>query len=169
MKKILMAMVILCSSNAANAIDNNFKISLNLKREYDLKQQKAENLVLLAEKYADDVFPKKKDILAIAAVESEFDYRARNSCCHGLLQVNFSEHREKIKGNLQTLYNPSENIKVAVKILKEYYLLVGKDKEKAIQAYNIGITAFKNGRKAKKYLNYANLNFYSRKTLIYKE
>lgn len=87
-------------------------------------------------------FPQPQHVLAIFAVESEFNPFARsNKGAKGLGQILYKKTKTDIAVNTQD----------TVELLQEYYDKLGSE-DAAIQAYNVGITAYKNGARNKAYL-----------------
>lgn len=77
-------------------------------------------------------FPTEFDVIAVIAIESRFDENARSwADARGLMQV--------MKGD----YDIKKNIRQGTSILREYYASVGENIPAALQAYNVGITAYK--------------------------
>ena len=97
----------------------------------------AQELVSLATQNAYEDFPKKEDLLAIAAVESSYNAKARYKGSYGLMQIEKKSHLPEING--RSLYNPSVNFELGASILREYYVLLDRNKKAAILAYNWGI------------------------------
>jgi len=117
---------------------------------YDQDPAFVQRLVSIAEKYAYSDFPKKEDILAIIAVESRFKPDAKTQTSKGLMQINLDANRKRIQGSL---FNPDENIRVGVEILRGYYELLGSNRSAAIMAYNIGPGSYLKGRRSRVYLS----------------
>lgn len=74
-----------------------------------------------------------KDLLAIVRVESAFQTKARNRGNKGLMQVNVSWHKNKLKG--KNVYNVRDNILVGGTIYRDC-LVRGKSKNKGLKCYN---------------------------------
>jgi membrane-bound lytic murein transglycosylase MltF len=105
-----------------------------------VKDQDAEMHVKLAEKYADPVFPKKEDILAVMGIESHHKNGLKSKAgALGLMQVDPKAWKldpTKLKTDKEY------NIKNGVMVLKTLYDKFG-DKESAIKAYNVGARGLK--------------------------
>lgn len=102
-------------------------------------------VIRLAKKYQKPGFPTAHDLLAVIAVESEFDPEAVSGLHHdpavGLMQV-----RPKIWGlTPEDLKDPEIAIKVGSAILHKYWRHLDHDKEAALQAYNVGLTNYQQG------------------------
>jgi hypothetical protein len=97
-------------------------------------------VVELARKLAFADFPKAQDILAIARVESRFMANARNKQSIGIMQVNYGP------------WDLTENMNAGVKLLREYFVLLGSEKA-AITAYNCGPSNYRKGRCGDVYFN----------------
>lgn len=124
----------------------------NIADKYDVDVQLAIDIVKLAKKYQKPGFPTAKDILAIIAVESEFDPEAVSGLKHdpavGLMQV-----RPKVwKLDPTMLRDPEASIQKGSEILHQYYRHLHGDKASAIQAYNVGMQNFQQGTEAPNYL-----------------
>lgn len=117
--------------------------------DYDLAAQ----ITQAAFKYQDAVFPKADDIIAIIAIESIFNPKAKSNLKHdpakGLMQIRHGVWKDKI--NVDNMNRIESQIKHGSEILAHYYRVVD-DKNKAIMAYNVGLTAALNGRTNPKYL-----------------
>lgn len=116
----------------------------------------AQRVVQTAHKYEHPDFPTAEDILAVIGVESHFKPHAVSALQHdpavGLMQIRpgiWNLPAKELKG-VET------NIKHGANILRQYYTQLDNDEDAAIQAYNIGITAFKRGKKNPRYLSKVN-------------
>lgn len=87
----------------------------------------------LAEKHAFKDFPKIVDILTIARIESSFKPNAKNGPSNGVMQVNHGP------------FELAANVAAGVKLLREYYLMLGSVKA-AVIAYNTGPGNYRKGR-----------------------
>lgn len=113
-----------------------------LSNKYSKPSTYIENIVSITKKYAVYDFPTHLDVLSVIAVESSFNKHAVSSA--------------KAKGLMQILYKPTtfeedQNILDGVILLREYYQELGSAPA-AVQAYNVGITAYKKGKRAPNYL-----------------
>lgn len=99
----------------------------------------------LAKKHEKEEFPKAKDILAVAGIESSFNPNAKSGLkvdkARGLLQV-----RPKVWGldAKKDLATPDQQIKHGADILHSYHQKLG-DVDASLHSYNIGLTNFKRG------------------------
>lgn len=114
-------------------------------RKYRINAELSFEIVELAHKHADEVFPQALDILALIAVESSFNPKAvsklKRDPARGLMQV-----RPGIWGvDPKALNSVEKQIVVGVRILKKYYGRTG-DAEGTFHAYNMGITNYRRGR-----------------------
>lgn len=100
----------------------------------------AKQVVLLAKKYEDPVFPKARDILAIVGIESNFRPNAisnlKRDPALGLMQVRAGVW----KIDKKELADVEQQIRHGALILKHYYVKTKGDIPKAISAYNHGLT-----------------------------
>lgn len=102
----------------------------------------ARQVILEAKKHSNPDFPRKEDILAIIAIESGFKTSAVSTA--------------KAKGLMQVLYKPTtfditQNIYDGTFLLKDYYKKLSNISA-TIQAYNVGIGAYKQGNRNHEYL-----------------
>lgn len=112
----------------------------------------AKHIVTLAHKYEHADFPSAEDILAIIGVESKFKPGAKSQLAKdpalGLMQI-----RPGVwKIPPHELMAVDSNIKHGANILRHYYEEL-KDENAAIQAYNVGITRYRAGKKNPSYLH----------------
>lgn len=119
---------------------------------YKVDPKLAANIVVLAHKYADPVFPKAPDILKVIGVESSFIPTAvsklKEDPAIGLMQVRPGKW-EIDPSELSTIEG---QIKHGSKILNKYYHKLKGNKEAALQAYNVGLRNFRKGVRAPKYI-----------------
>lgn len=108
--------------------------------EYKISKQEAEKIVKLVKKYEKPSFPQAHDLLAVIGIESSFNPHAKSGLkvdpALGLTQIRPKMWGIKpavLKGNIEV------QIKKAVDILTHNYERLGS-KDKAIHAYNVGIT-----------------------------
>ena len=88
-------------------------------------------------------FPKAKDIITIARIESGFNPKARNGVSRGIMQVNHGP------------WDMEKSIRKGTEMLRYLYIQLGSEKA-AIMSYNIGIGNYLSKRKlrvGKIYLN----------------
>lgn len=119
--------------------------------KYKVDKKLAESVVNFAEKHQRDDFPKVEDIIAIVGIESSFRPHVKSALKRdpavGLMQVRPGVWKIPMK-ELSTI---DGQIQHGVKILEQYYKRVGKV-DGAVMAYNIGITAYRKGKKNERYL-----------------
>lgn len=125
--------------------------ALAIANEYNVDIVLARQVVDLAYKYGQDTFPKPEDILAVIAVESSFNPHAcsqlKSDPACGLMQV-----RPVVWGlRRKNLSTPNEQILHGVRILSQYYDDL-HSKSKALEAYNVGMTAYKQGQRNSAYV-----------------
>ena len=115
-------------------------------KRYGVDEDLATKVVKLAQKYEDPQFPKAEDILAIVGIESSFNPAARSGLkkdpAVGLMQ--FRPAAWKIEPAAMT--DVETQIKKGAEILHTYYRHLFSHKDRAIQAYNIGLEKFKQAR-----------------------
>lgn len=120
-------------------------------KRFKVKEELAQQVVAYAHEYERDVFPKAVDILAIISIESSFNPNAKSSLKYdpaiGLTQIRPGIWNIK-KDELKSIEN---QVKFGVNILSQYYEKLHK-KDAAIMAYNVGITAYRNGETNQRYL-----------------
>jgi membrane-bound lytic murein transglycosylase MltF len=104
---------------------------------FRISPQLSEKIVDSAGRNAYSDFPSRNDILAIIAVESNFNPKAYHKGSVGLMQIEKRSHRKLISGKY--LYDIDANIKAGSVILHQYFITLGNDKKAAILAYNAGI------------------------------
>ena len=114
--------------------------------KYKIAPAKAEEIVNLAIKHEKPVFPKAEDLLAIIGIESSFNSNAESNLKHdkaiGLTQIRpkiWGIHAVDVKNNLD------KQISLSADILDKYHHKLGS-KDKAIHAYNIGLTNMRHKR-----------------------
>lgn len=127
------------------------KIASNLAKTYRVDKEMVEKIVDHAHDHQSKDFPKAEHILAIVGIESSFNPDSKSSLRYdpavGLMQVRphiWNLHPE----DLSTI---ESQIKVGAAILRKYYKKTGSA-EDAVQAYNLGITSFRRGRRNESYL-----------------
>lgn len=108
----------------------------------------AYTVVKTAKMYEHDDFPKAQDILSIISIESKFDIKAKSAGNIGLAQINYRVWRKQV--DKHQLYTIDGSVKQCASILSEYYDQTGNTKG-AVMAYNVGITAYKNGTRNQSY------------------
>lgn len=131
--------------NAQHSIDNIVK-------RYKIDPVKAKHIVDTAIKYQKYPFPMAHHILGTIGVESSFNENAKSKLKHdaaiGLMQI-----RPKSTGiHPKEVSDIEGQIKHGSYMLHDLYKRTGGDEEKAIQAYNIGMTSYNKGKRALAYL-----------------
>jgi len=127
------------------------EIATDIAKTYRVDTEMVKKIVDTAHEHQSRDFPKAEDILAVVGIESSFDPTSKSSLRHdpaiGLMQI-----RPGI-WNLDTsdLSTIESQIKTGAAILRKYYKKTGSADD-AVQAYNIGITNFRKGRRAESYL-----------------
>lgn len=121
-----------------------------LARRYKQNIEHITNVVELAGKYADAVFPTREMILAVIAIESSFNPKAKHLGSFGLMQINAAAHKKALTG--KNVLDTETNISLGVQVLRQYFDLAGQVPRNAILAYNAGIGAFFQRRYNPKYL-----------------
>lgn len=116
-------------------------------------EQMAQEIAGYAKQYEREVFPKAEDILAVIAIESSFIPTARSNLkkdpAVGLMQVRPGIWKHIYDSN--KLYDVEHQIEAGSQILADYYNSVGT-RRGALQAYNLGITAYNKGARTEKYI-----------------
>lgn len=113
-----------------------------LVHRYKIDEYKAQYIIQNSLKYSNNTFPRLEDTLAIIAIESAFDLSAVSTAnAKGLMQILYKK----------TSFNISDNIVDGTKLLKEYYRHFGNI-DATVQAYNVGIGAYKQGQRNQAYL-----------------
>jgi len=119
--------------------ENRYQTFLSeLSSTYDVSKDAVQYYDSLVKKYAYSTFPTREIVLSVIIVESKFDNTARGPGGAGLMQINPLVFR------LNNFYDPEENIRKGVSILREYYKKLG-DPKSAVLAYNAGIGNFLHG------------------------
>lgn len=113
----------------------------------------ADEIIRVAHQHEHSDFPTAEDILAVIGVESKFKPKAvsqlKRDPAIGLMQI-----RPGVwKISKQELLNIEKNIEHGARILRKYYEQLNKKEDAALQAYNIGITAYLKGKKNPRYLS----------------
>lgn len=123
-----------------------------ISHRYGADPEFVKQVIQLAKKYQKPGFPTAQDIIAIIAVESEFDPEAISGLQHdpavGLMQI----RPDVWKIDPKKLKDPETAIKIGANILHKYYRHLHGNKEAAITAYNVGMSAFMQGGENPRYL-----------------
>lgn len=85
-----------------------------------------------------------KIIVSIINTESKFNRKAKNGNCYGLMQINISAHRNKLKKlklSARDLFHIPHNINLGCIILKEY-MKETKNLNKALKRYSGGSSQY---------------------------
>jgi len=140
------------------------KLLTDVLDNYKISKEEALKIVKLAVTHEHPTFPTARDILAIIGIESEFNDDAKsklkNDPALGLMQVR-PETWDLDETDLDT---PEKQIKVGSEILKKYFDRL-HDKDKAVHAYNVGITNLKN----RKHLNPGYVRKYKAELKLYED
>jgi hypothetical protein len=129
------------------------RLTKGILKKYKIDPAVAANIAELAKKHEDPVFPKAHDLLAIIGIESSFNSKAvsalKKDPAIGLTQIRpgvWGLNRSELSQDIE------KQISKASEILSSYNMKL-KDPMQAVHAYNIGITALKNGRENLKYVD----------------
>lgn len=113
----------------------------------------AEDVVKYAAQYAKPDFPKQEDLIAVIAVESSFNPKAKSKLkvdpALGLTQIRPGAWKHKL--SMKDLVNVEGQIKHGADILYHNYKRVNS-KALALHAYNLGLTATLRGERSKTYV-----------------
>lgn len=128
------------------------KMAQVISHKYSIDDEFAKEVVELAHKYAQPTFPKAKDILAIAGIESSFNPDAKSGLRRdkavGLMQV-----RPKVWNmSPEELYDVENSIKTGSDILHFYFKKL-HNRDAAVAAYNVGLGEFRSGNNAEGYVS----------------
>lgn len=128
------------------------RVADRIAQQYRVNKELAAEVVELAHKYEDPEFPTARDILAVVGVESSFQpdsvSRLKRDPARGLMQV-----RPGVWGiDPKELEDIETQIRVGAEILKRYYTKLG-DPEAALQAYNVGLSKYRQGQTNPRYIS----------------
>jgi soluble lytic murein transglycosylase-like protein len=101
-----------------------------------------QRIVDYAKAHAQPDFPRLPHLLAIMAVESRFDPRAKSQGNVGLMQINVSANGDRLRNR-----SPEENVRVGAEILREGYFQLKGSHKGAVLSYNTGLGAYRQGRR----------------------
>ena len=101
-----------------------------------------QRFVEYAKAHAQPDFPKLPHLLAIMAIESRFDPKARSKGNVGLMQINMTANGDRLRNR-----SPEENVRVGAEILREGYFRLNGNHKGAVLSYNTGLGAYKQGRR----------------------
>lgn len=140
-------------------LDEKTKAAIaRISKLYGTDPEFAKEVIELAKKYQKPGFPTAKDIIAIIAVESEFDPDAESGLKHdkavGLMQIR--PHIWNLDPDM--LKDPEQAVRIGSDILHKYYRHLHGNKDAALQAYNVGLSNFQQGEENPNYVN----KFYTR-------
>jgi hypothetical protein len=114
-------------------------------KKYNINYELASEIVTLAKKHEKKLFPRVEDLLAIIGIESSFNPQAvsglRTDPAVGLTQIRpniWGLDAEGLMGDIEKQISASSDI------LSKYNRHLN-NKEDAVHAYNVGITAFQRG------------------------
>jgi soluble lytic murein transglycosylase-like protein len=123
-----------------------------IKAKYKVDAGIAEQVVEYAHKHAKEEFPTAKDILAVVGIESSFRPSIQSGLrvdpAIGLMQIRARVWRT----TQEEMLDIEQNVERGAAILEDYYYQLDRRKYSAVQAYNIGITAYRQGEKNLEYL-----------------
>jgi membrane-bound lytic murein transglycosylase MltF len=119
---------------------------------YNVPRQEAMQIVANARKYADPVFPKYEDIMAIAEVESSFNRKAKSKGdCLGLMQLKYAYHKATIRAKRE-LFDIETNMRIATSYLRDLFSQPKvNNRSRVYSSYNTGLGAFLKGKRNKVY------------------
>jgi soluble lytic murein transglycosylase-like protein len=107
-------------------------------------------------------FPSRYDILAVIAVESGFNCKAKNGKDSGCMQINRGHWPSFPE---EAFWDIDENIRYGAYLLENYFQKNNGDTNVALKIYNSGETAVRNNREkpgySEKFNRYKNELFYS--------
>lgn len=130
-----------------------FETAKKISKRFKVSNQLTAQVVKYTHKYERDTFPKAEDLIAIIGVESSFKPKAVSALAKdpaiGLTQIRPAVWRNKY--TRVSLEEPENQVKYGAEILSHYFDVLGS-RESAVQAYNVGITAFKRGKKNPRYV-----------------
>jgi Transglycosylase SLT domain len=126
-------------------ITDREKLSQMVTDRFKVPSDKASHIVDMAIKHAKPTFPQAHHILAIAAIESEFNEKAKSKLkfdpAVGMMQI-----RPKVTGiSPKELKTIEGQIKHGANLLHELHTKTG-DIDTSVKAYNVGLTNVKNGK-----------------------
>ncbi len=144
MKSIILASILMCASistfDEIPKVTQPDKLVITIAEKYKVDPKRVHYIFKVIDNELDGQFPRKKDILAIIAIESSFQEKAVS--------------HKKAKGLMQILYkkttNTRENIIAGIDLLREYKRRLGSEKA-AVHAYNVGIGNYKSGMRNHSY------------------
>lgn len=124
-----------------------------ISNSYKVPNSIANKIVSAAYEHSNEVFT-PEDILSIVAIESSFDHTAKSKLkkdpAVGLMQFRPGIWKHIV--DKSRIHQIGHQVEVGTTILNDYYNQLGS-KKAAIQAYNVGITAYKKGKRANGYFN----------------
>jgi hypothetical protein len=135
--------------SVSETTEEEFRLAVYIAEKFEITLRAALEIIKLATEHADEDFPKRNDILALIAVESRYNVRAKFKGCFGLMQINLKAHSKLLKR--RNPLNPSVNIEVGSATLRVYYESLGKNSKAAILSFNAGIGSYLKRRYNKEY------------------
>ena len=136
---------------ASPTMSKRKELTDNIIHQHKIAPELARNIVNTAYKYAHPVFPTPEHILAVIGVESHFKPHATSGLASdpaiGLMQI----RADVWNINPERLLTVEDNIKFGSTILRRYYNRL-HSVSKALQAYNLGITAVRHGERRPSYV-----------------
>lgn len=146
MKHIVLALVLCLSTSTLDykwQVPQPEKLDYHIAQRYDRPLSLTQEITSTVKTLANvDKFPKKEHVLAVFAIESEFNPFAKsNKGAKGLGQILYKKTKMDIARNTQD----------TIDLLKLYYDKFGSE-DAAIMAYNLGETNYRKGARNYKYL-----------------
>lgn len=107
-------------------------------QHYQVDHGHAAKVVQHAYRVGEETGLEPRLLLAVAAVESGFDARAENRGAKGLMQIQASAHRQRIRalGGLSRVYDIQNNLRLGAEILRECLARVNYNLPRALRRYN---------------------------------
>ena len=152
-KLALTAFISIASVNVTNASEKKVTDYLI---ENEVTEVAKENLNRIVETVfsltKNKSFPKASDVLAIVEVESRFDPKASFNGNYGLMQINYSTHKEKVESK-KHLKEISKNLEIGIDYLEELNKNHNiKARSSIYNAYNVGPSATRRGKRNAEYV-----------------
>jgi len=122
------------------------KLISHISKVYNIPKQQVYELYGVVKAYTSKGWPDTNTTLAIIATESAFKK-------HAVSSANAKGYMQVLKASGKPVTTETwQNVASGTELLREYRQQLGSDNA-AIMAYNVGITAFKNGARPVEYLN----------------
>lgn len=116
-------------------------LAASIAQRWKRSPQLIQEILGYVREFAYQDFPRSEHLLAVMAVESSFDPKARNRGNVGLMQINIAANGRKLRNR-----GMRENVRVGSELLREYYLLLRRDQRATLLSYNAGIGNYRKGR-----------------------